>query len=72
MPRHSKAEVVRQVPIKPVVSMGRCNTSPKSYLQVFQWLNSFASVDSKKTLPCLGLIECSLKDRISSKALSDQ
>jgi hypothetical protein len=37
--------------------MGRRNTHPKSYLQVFQWLNSFASVDSKKTLPCLGFIE---------------
>ena len=37
--------------------MGRRNTGPKSNLQVFQWLNSFESADSKKTLPCLGLIE---------------
>jgi hypothetical protein len=37
--------------------MGRRNTVPKSNLQVFQWLNSFESADSKKTLPCLGLIE---------------
>ncbi len=47
--------------------MGRRNTRPKSYLQVFQWLNSFASVDSKKTLPCLGFIEYSPKDQVSLK-----
>ena len=45
--------------IIPVVSMGRRNTGPKSNLQVFQRLNSFESADSKKTLPCLGLIEYS-------------
>ena len=39
--------------------MGRRNTGPKSNLQMFQWLNSFESAESKKTLPCLGLIECS-------------
>jgi hypothetical protein len=42
--------------------MGRRNTGPKSNLQVFQWLNSFESADSKKALPCLGLIEHSPKD----------
>ncbi len=30
--------------------MGRRNTGPKSNLQVFQWLNSFESADSEKTL----------------------
>jgi len=45
--------------------MGRRNTGPKSNLQLFQWLNSFESADSKKTLPCLGLIEYSPKDRVS-------
>src|ERR1700751_2458527 len=30
-------------------------------------LNSFESVDSKKTLPCLGLIEYSPKDHVSLK-----
>ena len=53
--------------ITPVVSMGRCNTASKSNLQVFQWLNSFESADSKKTLPCLGLIEYSPKDQVSLK-----
>ena len=48
------------------VSMGT-NTYAESYLQVFQWLNSFASVDSRKTLPCLGLIEYSPKDRVRLK-----
>jgi hypothetical protein len=48
--------------------MGRRNTRPKSYLQVFQWPNSFASVDSKKTRPCLGLIEYSPKDQVSLKS----
>jgi hypothetical protein len=47
--------------------MGRRNTVPKSNLQVFQWLNSFESADSKKTLPCLGLIEYSSKDQVSLK-----
>ena len=47
--------------------MGRRNTRPKSYLQVFKWLNSFASADSKKTLPRLGLIEYSPKDQVSLK-----
>jgi hypothetical protein len=47
--------------------MGRRNTGPKSNLQVCQWLNSFESADSKKTLPCLGLIEYSPKDRVSLK-----
>jgi len=47
--------------------MGRRNTHPKSYLQAFQWLNSFASVDSRKTLPCLGLIKYSPKDRVLLK-----
>jgi hypothetical protein len=51
----------------PVVSMGRRNTHPKSYLQVFQWLNSFARVDLRKTLPCLGLIEYSPKDQLLLK-----
>jgi hypothetical protein len=50
-----------------VVSMGRRNTGPKSNLQLFQWLNSFESADSKKTLPCLGLIEYSPEDRVSLK-----
>ena len=56
-----------QVPINAVVSMGRRNTGPKSNLQVFQRLNSFESADSKKTLPCLGLIEYSPKDQVSLK-----
>jgi hypothetical protein len=56
-----------QVLISRVVSMGRRNTCPKSYLQVFQWLNSFGSADSKKTLPCLGLVEYSPKDQVSLK-----
>jgi hypothetical protein len=47
--------------------MGRRNTRPKSYLQVFQWLNQFASADSKKTLRCLGLVEYSPKDQVSLK-----
>ena len=51
-----------------VVSMGRRNTRLKSYLQVFQALNSFASVDSKKTLPCLGFIEYSPKQQVSLKS----
>jgi hypothetical protein len=53
--------------INEVVSMGRRNTGPKSNLQVCQWLNSFESADSKKTLPCLGLIEYSPKDRVALK-----
>ena len=45
--------------------MGRRNTSSQFYLQEFQGLGSFMSVDSKKTLPCLGLIEYSSKDWLS-------
>jgi hypothetical protein len=45
--------------------MGRRNTGPKSDLQMFQWLNSFECADSKKTLPCLGLIEYGPKDQVS-------
>jgi len=37
--------------ISRVVSMGRRNTSPKTYLQMFQWLDSSASVDSRKMQP---------------------
>jgi len=48
--------------------MGRRNTRPKPYLQVFQWLSSFASVDSRKTPPCLGLIEYSPKDQVFLKS----
>jgi hypothetical protein len=44
--------------------MGRRNTGPKFNLQMFQRLNSFESADSKKTLPCLGLIEHSPKDQV--------
>ena len=47
--------------------MGRRNTGPKSNLQMFQWLNSLDGADSKKTLPCLGLIEYSPKDQVSLK-----
>jgi hypothetical protein len=47
--------------------MGRRNTGPKSNLLVFQLLNSFESADSKKALPCLGLIEYSPKDQLSLK-----
>ena len=47
--------------------MGGRNTHPKSYLQVFQWLNSLASVDSTKTLPCLDLIEYSPNDQVHLK-----
>ena len=50
-----------------MISMGRRNTGPKSNLQLFQWLNSFESADSKKTLHCLGLIEYSSKDQVSLK-----
>ena len=56
-----------QVLTNAAVSMGRRNTGPKSNLQVFQRLNSFESADSKKTLPCLGLIEYSPKDQVSLK-----
>jgi hypothetical protein len=59
-------------PGTPVVSMGQRNAHPESYLQVFQWLNSFASVDSRKTLPCLGLIGYSPKDQVLLKTLFDQ
>jgi hypothetical protein len=48
--------------------MGRRNTEPKSNLQVFQWLNSFESADSKETLLCLDLIEYSPKDQVSLKS----
>ena len=48
--------------------MGRRNTGPKSNLQVFHRLNPFGSADSKKTLPCLGLIEYSPKDKVSLKS----
>jgi hypothetical protein len=48
--------------ISPMVSMGRRNTHPKSYQRVFQWLNSFARVDSRKTLACLRLVEYSPKN----------
>jgi hypothetical protein len=43
--------------------MGRCNTHPKSHLQV----NSFPTVDLKKILSCLGFIEYSSKDQVSLK-----
>jgi hypothetical protein len=56
-----------QLPVTVVVSTGRRNTLPKSYLPVLQWLNSFASFDSRKTLPCLGLIGCSPKDQVLLK-----
>src|ERR1700719_119254 len=52
--------------------MGRRTPGPKSNLQVFQRLNSFESADSRKTLPCLGLIEYSPKDQVSLKTQSDQ
>ena len=52
--------------------MGRRDTGPKSNLQVFQRLNLFESADSRKTLPCLGLIEYSPKDQVSLKTQSDQ
>jgi hypothetical protein len=57
-------------PVIRVVSMDRRTTGPKSNLQVFQRLNSFESADSKKTLPCLGLIEYSPKDQVSLKNTS--
>jgi hypothetical protein len=63
----SRLAISRIALITVVVSMGRRNTHGKSYLQVFQWLNSFASVNSRKTLPCLCLIEYSLKDRVLLK-----
>lgn len=47
--------------------MGRRSTHPKSYLQAFQWLSSIASIDSKKTPPCLGFIEYSPKEQVSLK-----
>jgi hypothetical protein len=53
--------------INAVDSMGRRNTGPKSNLLVFQLLNSFESADSKKALPCLGLIEYRPKDQLSLK-----
>jgi hypothetical protein len=61
-----------QCPINAVVSMGRRNAGPKSNLQMFQRLNSFESADSKKTLPCLGLIEYSSKEQVSLKNTRDQ
>ena len=50
-----------------LIMVARRNTHPKSYLQISQWLDSFASVDSRKTLPCLGFIEYSPKDQVSLK-----
>jgi len=47
--------------------MGRRNTLPNFYLAAVQRLSSFASVDSRKTLPCLGLIEYSPKDPVFLK-----
>ena len=58
--------------VNEVVSIGRRNTRPKSYLRVFQWLNSFESVDSRKTLPWLGLGEYSPKVRFLRKTLTDK
>jgi len=43
----SKSDLGLKVLKNGVVSMGRRNTRPKSYVQVFQWLDSFASVNSK-------------------------
>jgi len=48
--------------------MGQRNAHPKSYLQVFQWLNLFASVDARRTLLCLGFIEYSTKDQVLLKS----
>ena len=36
-------------------------------MRVFEWLNSFVSVGSKKTRACLGLIELSSKDQVPLK-----
>ena len=41
--------------------MGGRNSGPKSNMHMFERLNSFESTNSKKTLPCLGLIEYSQK-----------
>jgi hypothetical protein len=38
-------------------------------LQDFEGLNPFATVDSKETKPCLGLIECSPGQRFFAKEL---
>lgn len=38
-----------QCPSNTVDSMGQRNTGPKSNLKLFQWLNSFESVDSENT-----------------------
>jgi hypothetical protein len=40
-----------QVPVSRVVSMGRRNTRPNSYPQVFQWLNSFRVLIQRKHCP---------------------
>jgi hypothetical protein len=55
-------------PVSGVVSMGRCNSDSKFNLHASVWLNSFESADSKKTLPCLGLIEYGQIDGVSSKS----
>jgi hypothetical protein len=47
--------------------MGRRNSSLKSNLQEIEWLNSFQSADSTKTLPCLGLVDYNPGDRVSLK-----
>jgi hypothetical protein len=52
-----------------VDSMGRRNTSSKPKALEFQRLNSFANADSKKTPPCLGVIEDSLGDGFVSQTI---
>src|SRR6267378_1675394 len=47
---------------------GSTQHSPKVLSAGVSMANSFTSVDSKKTLPCLGFIEYSPKDQVSSKS----
>jgi hypothetical protein len=47
--------------------MGRRNTRPRFLSAGVSIAKFVPSVDSKKTLPCLGLIEYSSKDQVSLK-----
>lgn len=51
--------------INGAVSMGRCNTGAEPYSYEIQQLNGFASVDSYKTLLCLGFVENGAIDQLT-------
>ena len=61
----------RKCLVDAVDSMGQRNASSKSRCSSFKRLNSFANVNSKKQLPCLGLIESSPRDRSSLKNITE-